>query len=194
MHPVFCRILPYKHEHWYKRPMGLSHSVYLDIFILRWRFLLLLQFAVLLSVSVFLFLFVNHFANSLIECLFFNVHNAPTLFRNRQKKYLTFLENGLRSLTFLEHGLRSLTFLEHGLRSLTFLEHGLRSLTFLEHGLRSLAFCVMVCRSLSFCTFSVGHCIVWILLRFTASDYSFGIFKIVLQFLVHCLVFRIITC
>ena len=174
MHPVFCRILPYKHEHWYKRPMGLSHSVYLDIFILRWRFLLLLQFAVLLSVSVFLFLFVNHFANSLIECLFFNVHNAPTLFRNRQKKYLTFLENGLRSLTFLEHGLRSLTFL--------------------EHGLRSLAFYVMVCRSLSFCTFSVGHCIVWILLRFTASDYSFGIFKIVLQFLVHCLVFRIITC
>jgi hypothetical protein len=51
---------------------------------------------------------------------------------------------------------------------------------------RSLLFSVVLCRSLYFCSFSFGHCIVypseiygfWLplwYLRFTASDYHFGI-------------------
>ena len=35
-------------------------------------------------------------------------------------------------------------------------------------------------RCLSFCTFSFGHCVVhlYVLLRYTDSDYPFGIFKL----------------
>jgi hypothetical protein len=48
---------------------------------------------------------------------------------------------------------------------------------------RSLVLCIcFVNRCLSFCTFSCGHCLS--VLRFTDSDYSFGIFKLFLFYVV----------
>ena len=41
-------------------------------------------------------------------------------------------------------------------------------------------FVCFVDRCLSFCTFSIGHCVVYSFLRYTNSDYPFGIFELFL--------------
>jgi hypothetical protein len=51
---------------------------------------------------------------------------------------------------------------------------------------RSLMLCVcFVDRCLSFCPFCFGHCVQIVLLRFTDSDYPFGIFQLFCKSIVY---------